>query len=380
MKKVKSIALIFVAILLAIAPLGCGEKKYHTSTHTVFSSGIVFSASLLGGNESKALEEMSAMLDEIGESVNTQKSDSFVSRFNRAPAGEVIEVDEHTYFLASEAKRLYLLTGGAFDVTLSSLSEIWGVDIAGINEYAYSGGQPDALPTSEQIISSKGASANSLIITESEGKYYLTKTDANLTLDLGGIAKGYCADKCREIAKANGVTSALISVGGNLVLIGNNENANGSQKEWGVGVNNPRPLNSIRYVCGFYDTDCGIATSGDYERCWDYEYSDGDKVQVCHILDGRKGMPLGVKYNAQTSKYENESDYIISATIRGESSMLCDALATAVCVLGLEQGKALLESVGYDGIIFTADKKCLIVGDFLFEETTNLYKEEYSFV
>ena len=377
----KRIAIIIVAVLTVFAQFGCAKKEYSTLTRTVFSSGIVFSASVCGGESEKALEKMSAVIDEIGASVNAEDENSYVSRFNQAGANENVEVDEHTYFLAVEAKRLYEQTEGAFNVALSPLSSAWGVDVKGINAYAYTGSQPSELPSLAEIETLK-ESANLSLLTakEEDGKYYLTKSNPSLTLDLGGIAKGYCTDVCRDVAKEYKVTSALIQLSGNLFLIGENENSKTEQKKWGVGVNNPRAENSDRYVCGFYDGDCGIATSGDYERFYSYGYESGRKVKVCHIIDGSSGMPVGVEYDEQNGEYKNASEYVISATVKGESSMLCDVYATAVCVLGLEKGRALLKSVGYEAIIFTSNKKCSIVGEFELDESVNLYKTEYQLV
>lgn len=377
MKRLGRIATIITALLLALAPVGCLEQKeYESLTRTVFSSGIVFSASVRGGDAKAALNEMSALLDEVGASVNASDESSYVARFNASGANERVEVDHHTYFLASEAKRLYEQTDGAFNVALGKLSTAWHVDVNGINAYGYSSAQPESLPEYATLTAlSQSTDLSSLFATQEDGKYYLTKTIASLTLDLGGIAKGYCTDACRAVAVKHGAESALINLSGNIALIGKNLSSGGN---WGIGVNNPRTeVSPDRYVCGFYDADCGIATSGDYERRYFYDYGDGEKLRVCHIVSGKTLCPVGVKYDASTGKYESERGYVISATVRGESAMLCDVYATAVCVLGLDRGREFLNSVGYSGILFTSDEKCAVVGEFALDENTTLYRTGY---
>lgn len=200
----------------------------------------------------------------------------------------------------------------------------------------------------------------------------------SLTLDFGGIAKGYCVDKLKRIATENGVKSGIISISGNLYLIGKNESGDTSKK-WGVGVNNPRrtATEPDQYVCGFYESDASVVTSGDYERCYDYLVTADQKIKICHIIDGRTLMPIGVKRNADGT-YVQSSDYVISATVIGESSLVCDAYATAVCVLGIDDGAKLLRDNGYEGIIFTADKKYLVVGETEMADSITLYKTAYA--
>ena len=119
-----------------------------------------------------------------------------------------------------------------------------------------------------------------------------------------------------------------------------------------------------------------MVTSGDYERC--YEFDNGDEtLRVCHIIDGKTATPIGITYDETTGKYRR-IDHVISATVVGESSLVCDAYATAACVVGAEKAVELIEKIGYRALIFTSDGKFAKVGDFDFSETETLYKTEYS--
>ena len=374
---------IVISALCAGLCVSCSGGAYVTETQTVFSSGLVFSVSLKGGNERAAIDEMLDFLSEVDKSVNINRSDSLLSGFNALSEGQRREVDYHAYKLAEAAQEIYYETDGAFNAALSGVSAAWGVDIAGINRYVYGNGsvtQPPSLPGKEQLSELMGfTDMSGYSCYTSGGKYYLEKQLTELKLDLGGIAKGYCADKCREIALKNNVESALIEISGNVMLVGDFFDGK-AYRPWGVGVINPRSVDitSPQYVCGFYRSgDATVVTSGDYERCYNYYYDGGAGVKICHIIDGARLMPVGVEYDEAAGRYKNSDSYVISATVIGENSMLADAYATAVCVMGAERGAEFLKAKGCDGIIFTSDKKYVAVGDVDFTDTETLYLTEY---
>ncbi len=374
---------IIVSALFAGLCVSCSGGAYVTETQTVFSSGLVFSVSLKGGKERAAIDEMLDFLAEVDKSVNINRSDSLLSGFNALSEGQSIEVDYHAYKLAEAAQKIYYETDGAFNAALSGVSAAWGVDVEGINRYVYGNGsvtQPPSLPGPDRLFELIGfTDMGGYRCYTSGGKYYIEKQITELKLDLGGIAKGYCADKCREIALKHNVESALIKISGNVMLVGDFFDGK-SYRPWGVGVINPRSvdISSPQYVCGFYRSgDATVVTSGDYERCYNFYYDGGAKVKVSHIIDGARLMPVGVEYDEASGRYKNSDSYVISATVIGENSMLADAYSTAVCVMGAERGAEFLKSKGYDGIIFTSDKKYVVAGDVDFTDTETLYLTEY---
>ena len=196
-------------------------------------------------------------------------------------------------------------------------------------------------------------------------RYFLKKTTDGVTLDFGGIAKGYCVDLLKSIAQQDKVDSALISISGNLMLIGNN---NDTKTEWRVGVKHPRPKEQ-QYVCGLTISDRSVVTSGDYERFYKY-----DGLRINHVINPLTLCPVGIDYD---NGYKQSNSFVTSATIVGESSLLCDAYSTAVMVLGATEGAAFLQSVGYSGIIFTSDYKYVVVGELSFISSQTAYKTEY---
>ncbi len=141
-------------------------------------------------------------------------------------------------------------------------------------------------------------------------------------IDLGGIAKGYIADKVAAYLKSQGVTSACINMGGNVVTIG--EKPGG--RPWTIGVRDPKGTpDQSEEVLSL--KDASVVTSGTYER---FFLLDGTRYH--HLLNPETGMPV--------------QNGLASVTIVGERSALCDALSTACFVLGEDASRPILDQYG----------------------------------
>ena len=197
------------------------------------------------------------------------------------------------------------LTDGRFDIALGNVTGLW--DFHSDNP---------SVPESLVIDEALRHSGCSHLKYENERLY---KDDADVQLDLGGIAKGYIADEIRDFLVERGCSSAVIALGGNIVVIGDK----GGQG-FNVGITDPfDKAGVIEEVCV---SDTSVVTSGVYERCF-----EKDGISYHHILDPQTGYPA-------------ETD-LVSVTIVGDDSMEADALATAVLMMGEEQGKEFVESL-----------------------------------
>lgn len=350
------------ALIFSLACLCACSATYFTRNDVVFA-GLVLDVKLSGGNAQKAYEEMVSLAREVNSAVSLSEPDSVISAFNAAEKETEISVTERVYDLVRLAKEAYNETDGAYNPCLTDVSKAWGVDNEGIK----SGESPQSLPTAEQLEALRPTVNPDLIAAREEnGNYYISKLADGVKLDLGGIAKGYLDDEFVSIAKKYNVSSGCISLSGNVILLGQNKTGS-TERDWGVGVTDPREKNA--YVCGFYvPGGVSAVTSGDYER-----YYESNGVRVCHVIDPFTLMPVGTAREGDTLR--QTTDYVISATVVGESSAKCDALATAVMVLGLEKGAEMLARHGYSGLIFTADKRLKIVGEFNFATSQTKYAE-----
>lgn len=376
----KKYVALFCALCLLL-PCGCGARAssdilegYKSVRRTVFGGGIVFTASVRGGDETGALKSMSDALDALDAEINVSSEKSALFAFNAMGqnepytpdyVGERVPVTKVTYDLVQKALVLSEQTGGRFTVAALPLVKLWHVDTAGLNAYAYADASQTPAPPTEAEIQDvlPVCDAAYLICGERDGVYYLQKTHPALQIDLGGIAKGYAADLCIQIAKAHNVTSALIDIGGNIALLGQwykpNEKAYG---HWNIGVTSPRPaFTNGGTVCALgVSADMSLVTSGDYERYYT-ALSGGGQVRVPHIVNVQTGLPLGVERTADGT-YANARDYVVSATVLSGDSAAADAYATAVCLMGADEGARFLAERGVRGILLTADGKMKLVG------------------
>lgn len=358
--RVKNAILHFCAAIALVGNFvlcGCSAQGYTVFTDTAFSDDIIFTARIIGGRARYAYDSMKSLIASVNAQVSLTAQDSDLQRFNAAAAGDTVQVGEHCYNLFNLSREYYELTDGSFNCALVSASELWHVDTEGLSELG--GGYADysVLPRQEQTALVMSVSDPTLVTAHSaNGKYYLTKAADGVRLDFGGIAKGYAIDECVRILDGYSISSALLDISGNVYFYGDY-----IRGDWNVGVMSPRPRNALTrgYVCAF-STDGGYSavTSGDYMRYYVVD-KDGADLYVNHIID-RSGAPVGISYGQ--SGWEQAQEWVVSATVVGNSSALCDALSTAVCVLGIERGAMLLENVGYKGLIFT-EKRYTIIGN-----------------
>jgi thiamine biosynthesis lipoprotein len=201
------------------------------------------------------------------------------------------------------------LSGGAFDITAAPLVALWSVTA-----------QHPAVPPEDALAQKRDLiDFNCLTLDAASGSARLARQGQ--MVDLGGIAKGYAADQALEVYRRRGISTAMIDLGGNIALLGSKEDG----APWGVGIQDP---DAPRGEClGLLSlTDKSVVTSGDYER-----FFEAGGKRYHHILDPRTGYPA-------------ESG-LRSVTVVAEKSMVADGLSTALFVLGLERGLALLDSI-----------------------------------
>lgn len=196
--------------------------------------------------------------------------------------------------------------GGAFDITVQPLVELWGF---------YSEGR--AVPDSATVESVRALTGRDRVVVKGDS---VGKLVPGLRLDLGGIAKGQALAEAARVLREAGVGSALVDAGGDVYALGRRQDGG----EWRVGVRNPRGGGIVAVITV---SDRAVVTSGDYERAFTAE----DGTVYCHIIDPRTGRPARA---------------LASVTVVAEDPVRADAWATALFVLGAEEGLALIEATG----------------------------------
>lgn len=262
---------------------------------------------------------------------------SDISRINSA-GGQPTEVSDEAVEIIKKGLYYGDLSGGAFDITIGKATDLW--DFHDDPETGHEGGR---IPPQEAL--------NEAV---SHVNYRNVKVDGNTVkladpateINLGGIAKGYIADKVASYLEDRGVTSGVVDLGGNIVVIGSKSSEliceDGTDPEqttaFNIGITDP--ASATGNLLGLLPcSDKTVVTSGTYER-----YFEQDGVKYHHILDPETGMPV-------------ETD-VLSVTIisdRGNSAD-CDGLSTTCLALGMEKGLQLVSSMeGFEAVFVDVD-------------------------
>lgn len=263
---------------------------------------------------------------EIEDLMSASIEDSDIYNINKNAGIKTTEVSPETMKVILEGIDYYDTSKKTFNIGLGSLISLWGI-----------GSDTPRVPTAEEIMEAKNhIDLNQLEISEKDNSVFIK--DPKMSLDLGGIAKGYAVDEAMRTLKENGISSGIVNLGGDIFVFGTKNDSS----LWKVGVTNPEVGNSGSPMARIIMTDKSIVTSGDYER---FFIEDGIKYH--HIIDFNTGMP------ADTG--------VIGVTIIADTCMHADIIATSALVLGIEEGLQLIESQpNVEGLIITEDREVYV--------------------
>ncbi len=320
MRMTKRVAGSLAAMLAAAVLAGCGSAAQDKTSQTRFALGTVITLTGYGAGASDAVESAFLRIQQIENEMSVRIADSEIAVLNKN-GGNTLSKD--VYELVKKAVDIAQRSDGAFDPTVLPLALLWGFDTDGVKQAVPA---PDKIEKARALVDYKKVG-----LDDKSRKATLPR---GMGIDLGGIAKGYAADEARRIFREQGVKNALLDLGGNIVALG--ERPGGGA--WRIGIRDPREGEGTYYAV-LNVTDRAVVTSGDYER---YFIKNGKRYH--HIFDPATGYP-------------SESG-VISATIVADDSTLADGLSTAVFVLGVEKGLALINAMdGVDALIVTSDRK-----------------------
>lgn len=318
MKKVAFLILILMAISWSCS--FSGKNDAEASVRDIFAMDTYMQLKVIGDDTETALDEAESLIKELDSLFSVTNETSDVSRINRG-SGEFTEVGGYTAELISYAAGVCAETEGALDITIYPVLREWGFTAG---EYH--------IPE-EEVLSALLENVDYRKI-ETDIDSCKVRIPAESQLDLGAVAKGYTSDKVIDILRKNGVKSGIISLGGNVHALGKK---NGGSL-WSVGIVDPfRPEETM---CILSVEDMAVVTSGNYERYFVGE----DGKRYCHIIDPSDGKPA--------------DNGLVSVTVVGESGALCDALSTALYVMGKDQAIAYQKKKGnFEMVLVTEDQE-----------------------
>lgn len=303
-------AALFIALLVLTAcDSGTGQVELTGST-----MGTQFSVKLptgIGDHDAVKLQKsIEAVLENVDAQMSTYRPDSEISRFNQSESPDWQPISINLCEDIANALTISEFTGGAFDITVGPLVELWGFGASGIVDQ----------PPDDEAIASLLAMTGYENIHVDCVKPAIRKDIAGLKLDLSAIGKGYAADRVGLLLRSIGYENYLVEVGGELSIRG----MNAKGEPWAIGIEAPlpdqrRPHTIVRLA------DTGMATSGDYRN-----FFEADGKMYSHTIDTRTGRPV--------------THMLASVTVVDDAAWRADALATALLVMGPEEGLAFAES------------------------------------
>jgi thiamine biosynthesis lipoprotein len=275
----------------------------------------------LSPDDEKRLDNLvSTRLARIDKLMSTWDPSSELGRFNAHPAREMFRVSRETREVLDLAQEVYELSGGAFDVTVGPLVRAWGFG-AGAAE-----GAPSP-PTPAELQEARARVGFQMLAFDALGRLY--KQFPGVELDLSALAKGYAVDFVAEGLEKLGYTDFLFELGGE--LRGRGTHRDGSP--WRVAVEEPRDEGRAIHAIVRLE-NASLATSGDYRS-----FYERDGQRFSHTIDPRNGRPL--------------EHGLASVSVVHPEAARADALATALNVLGPEEGLALARDEGIAAYFIT---------------------------
>jgi thiamine biosynthesis lipoprotein ApbE len=296
--------LLFLAFILA----GCAGEVSIKETRLVMDTFCEISCfSVDRDKAAAAIEDAFKEIERVEKAFSKFDENSEVSRLNRLAGYEGVNVSEEVFSLTERSLNYSVLSGGAFDITIAPLMEIWGFTFR-------EGSIPDkgAIESVLKIVGYKKIALD----PENSSIRFLNK---DVKVDFGGIAKGYAVDRAKDMLVSHGIKNSLVNLGGNIFASGNPP----GRTAWKIGVEDPR--NKEKLLHSFELSGKAISTSGNYERFFEI-----NGKRYSHIMNPLTGEPCRG---------------IISVTVIAVSAEEADALSTAIFVMGEEKGMEFAGSV-----------------------------------
>lgn len=310
------------------------NEEDKSESRDIFAMDTYMTLTAYGKNAKKALDEAVDEINNIEQLVSTGIDSSEVSQINKNGKGSVSET---TGYLIKRSKEIYDSTNGVFDITIYPIMQAWGFPTENY-----------CVPGKKELKKLRGLMGADHVLYD-EKKQEVTLNKEGMKIDLGGIAKGYTSSKVMDIFKENGISSAVISLGGNVQTL--NGKPDGS--DWRVAVENPADTGS--YIGVLSIKDKAVITSGGYER---YFKQDGKTYH--HIIDPANGYPA--------------NNGLTSVTIVSDDGTLADGLSTSLFIMGSEKAQKYWKehSDEFDTILVKDDGSILVsegIADYFTSES-----------
>ena len=320
---------LFLPLLLCLLLTGCQTGGSTSSTPAITTETQEFSSTIfamdtvmelkLFGDSQEPLNEAAELITSLENALSTTDSGSEIYALNHSGSAAL---SENSAALLRRALELCKETDGALDISIYPLVRTWGFTTGSYR-----------VPPQEEL-DALLAHVDYTKITLDENS--VASIPKGMELDLGSIAKGRTGDLVCEHFRSQGITSALLNLGGNVQALGGKPDGS----PWKIGIQDPE--NAENYLGVVAIRDEAVITSGGYER-----YFEENGQTYWHIIDPATGAPA--------------RSGILSATIVGKEGTRCDALSTALFIMGPEKAQQFWqEHRDFDMILVTDDRTVIV--------------------
>lgn len=324
-KLTKNICLILCTVSLVIGmTMQTIQAKVRKEPYqaTEFKMGTYVSLRVYDEGKEAVLDDAFALVDDLAAKVTSNDPGSEIDAINQAAGKEAVVVSDEVFKLIESAYHYASMPKSGFDLTIGPITNLWRI------------GFDDARVPKEEEIEAGLALVDYNKLKLDADKKTVFLTEEGMKLDLGAIAKGFIADSIKQLFVDKGVTTAIIDLGGNVVIMGDSP----KRENGGFNVGVQDPINDRGDFIGTINLkDQSIVTSGIYERYLTYQ---GKTYH--HLMNPETGYP-----------FENE---LLSVTVITDMSLDADALSTVGFGFGLEDGLAFFnEKDNVEAVFITKD-------------------------
>lgn len=310
----RTIIVIFLSAVLG-ALCGC-DTHLPAITLSGDSMGTTFSIVIVEPSAFPPLDDLQSQilsrLEHIEDIASTYRDSSEIGQFNLSLSTDWVIVSAEFCYMVSRALLVARETDGAFDITIGPLVNLWGFG---------PGGAVSSPPIASDIEQARSNIGYAGLNADCE-RGAIKKSIPAMQIDLSGWAKGYAVDRLAELLDTMGMNNYLIEIGGEIKVKGHNA----KDRQFAIAIENPLHQTEDQLSI-IHVSDTGVATSGDYRNYFVFE-----GTQYSHTIDPRTGRPIAHNLSA--------------VTVIHRSTAYADAIATALLVLGPDEGMTLANELG----------------------------------
>ncbi|MCX8069018.1 MAG: FAD:protein FMN transferase [Thermodesulfovibrionales bacterium] len=319
-----------IIILITFLILSCSNNSERLFKETRTAMYTITSITIYSKDEDSAkkiIDDVFKELQRLEKLLNYYSKDSEIALINQYAGIKPVKVSKETIEIIEKSCKAAEITEGGFDITLGPVISLWDF-------------KSKKIPSEEALKKAiSHVDYKKIVIDKGQQTVYLAKK--GMEINLGGIIKGYAADKSVNLLKERGIKGGIVSIGGDIKVFGLKTDLS----MWNVGIQNPRVTKKEDELLGtVYLKDKCISTSGDYEKYFIFN----DK-RYHHIINPKTGMP---------------AEGIRSITIVTDEGAFCDALATGLFVMGSKRAMEKMSEFGIDGMIVTEQGEILMTPFF----------------